>query len=57
MMKETHMAIFILADLLTTHISSVDEEVINLLAELCIINKAYRQAYDVSTIDSMHTQL
>jgi len=26
----------------------VDEEVINLLAELYIINKAYRQAYEVS---------
>ena len=46
-LQETPQAIDILGQLLTSHHDLVDDEVINLLAELCIITKAYGQAYEV----------
>lgn len=45
-LQETPQAISLLGQLLSSHHTLVDEEVINLLAELCIITKAYEQAYE-----------
>lgn len=45
--EETPQAISLLSQLLDSHPTLVDEEVANLLAELCILTKAYQQAYEV----------
>ena len=45
--KETHKAIEVLSNILEMHPESVDEELINILAELCIMTKTYQQVYDV----------
>lgn len=45
--KETHKAIEVLSSALEMHPESVDEELINILAELCIMTKTYQQVYDV----------
>lgn len=45
--KETHKAIEVLSNALEMHPECVDEELINILAELCIMTKTYQQVYDV----------
>ena len=45
--KETHKAIEVLSSVLEAHPECVDEELINILAELCIMTKAYHQVYEV----------
>ena len=49
-LEETPEAISLLGQLLISHPTLVDEEVINLLAELCILTKAYEQAYEVQVV-------
>ncbi len=49
-MEETPQAVSLLSQLLDSHPTLVDEEVANLLAELCILTKAYQQAFEVSHV-------
>ena len=45
--KETPKAIEVLANILNMHPEHVDEELVNILAELCIMTKSYQQVYEV----------
>ena len=45
--KDTPKAVEILGKALVSHPHLVDEELVNLLAELCISSKAYEQVYEV----------
>ena len=49
-MDNTPKAIEILEGILVSHPQLVNEEIINILAELCILSKAYEQVYEVHLI-------
>lgn len=56
-MNNTPKAVQMLGDVLVSYPHLVDQELINILAELCIISKAYQQAYEVQKyLDTRSTE-